>query len=124
MTILSTQGTLYQGHPDHLRTRGHQEEKGLQVRDHLVVLLEVLRANHQHRPPRHLLHRRRLLLRTLHRVLQESLQYLSYQHLHTRRSPMSRHQRTSRRQRSGIAFDDKPSSTLRKIDGTSTMTRK
>jgi hypothetical protein len=75
-----------------------------------------LQEGHRHRCP--------LLLRTLHRVLRKSLRFLSRRHLHTRRSPMSRRQRTSLRRRSGIVSDDKPSSTSRRIDGTSTMIRR
>jgi hypothetical protein len=115
---------------DHPRTRqDNQEEEDLwasrrlgdplvlHLKDRLVGTREVPLGRHRRH---HLLRPRR----TLHRVLQQSLRSLLYQHPHTKRNPMSRHRRISLRQRSGIVSDDKPSSTLRKIDEISTMTKR
>ena len=109
----------------------HRVERGLRTRDHPtghltcldrrarpVGIQEVPLGDHHH----HLLLLR--LLRTLHRVLQGLLPSLLYQHLRTRRSLMSKRQKTSPRQKSGTVSVDKPSSTSRKIDETSTMTRR
>ena len=116
---------------DHPQTRqDNQEEEDLwasrrledrlvlHLRDRLVDIREVpLGRRHHH----HLLRR---LLRTLHQVLQGSLPSLSYQHRRTKRSPMSKRQRTSPKQKSGTVSVDRPSSISRKIDETSTMTRR
>jgi hypothetical protein len=117
MTILSVQEVLLPDHPDHpdrQTHRDHQEEEDPRVNHRQVDPLE---DHHQLR--RHLHHQ------TLHRVpLQESLRFLSHRHPRIKRSPMLKHQRTSLRQRSGIVSDDKPSSTSRRIDETSTMIRR
>jgi hypothetical protein len=99
---------------DHPETRqDNQEEEGLQAShrlgDHLVL---------------HLHHRLRRLLGIPHRVSRELLQSPLRQHQRIRRSPTSKRQRTSPRQGNGIVSGDRPSSTLRKIDGISTMTKK
>ena len=104
------QGNQAQGDPltFHLRVR----LEGIRE-DRLVDRLQVLLL--------------RLLLRLLgtpHRVPRELLQSLSYQHRRTKRSPMSRRQKTSPKQRSGIVSGDRPSSISRKIDETSIMTKR
>jgi hypothetical protein len=113
-------------HPHHLTHLNHRvrwEEEGFRIKDrladHLVGTREALPGDHHHHHHLHL-----LLLRTLHQVLQGSVSSLSYQHQPIKRSPTSRRQRTSLRQRNGIVLDDRPSSILRKIDGISTMTKR
>jgi hypothetical protein len=122
MTLLTVRDPLEDLLGDHPWTRqDNQVEEDLWVRhrlmDRLVLHLQAPRGDHHH------LHLHRLL-ETLHQVPQESFQSLSYQHRHTKRSPMSKRQKTSPRQGSGIVSDDRPSSTLRKIDEISTMTKR
>jgi hypothetical protein len=110
----------------HLNRRGQGEkEVDPQIRDLPTNHLGVLREDHHLRHLRHLrlLHLLRLPM-TLHRDLRKSLRFSSHQHPHIKRSPMSKHQKTSLRQRSGIVSGDRPSSTLRKIDEISTMTKR
>jgi hypothetical protein len=132
MTLSPDQDLLTDLLGDHPQTRqDNQEGEDLRVSRHLedrpvlhlrdlVGIREDLLVDRHHRH-RHLLLR---LLRTLHRVLQGSLPSLSYQHRRTRRSPMSKRQRTSPRQRSGTVSVDRPSSILKRTDETSTMTRR
>jgi hypothetical protein len=101
----------------------HKEAEGLQARDHQADPLGDRQVGRRHLRR---LRRRRLrrLLLTHHPARLQSPQFPLYQRLHTKRSPMSRHQRTLLRQKSGTVFDDKPSFTSRKIDETLTMTKR
>jgi hypothetical protein len=110
-----------------LQTRSHPTGHltRLVLRDRLMDIREDPLGDHLHHHHHHLLLRR---LQTLHQLRhQESPQFpshQSYQRPHIKRSPTSRRQRTSLRQRSGIVSDDRPSSTSRKIDETSIMTKR
>jgi hypothetical protein len=131
MTLSLVRDLLTDLQGDHPQTpQDNQEEEDLRasrrledplvfhLRDPLVGIREVPLGRRRHH---HLLLR---LLRTLHRVLQGSLPSLSYQHRRTKRSPMSKRQKTSPKQKSGTVSVDRPSSISRKTDETSTMTRR
>ena len=125
---------LVQGHPQIRQgNQGQEDLLTFHLRDRLEGIREdrlVDRHRHRHR---HLLvdrlqvlllHLRLRLLGIPHQVPRELLPSLLHQHRRIKRSPMSRRQRTSPKQKSGIVSGDKPSSISRKIDETSIMTKK
>jgi hypothetical protein len=119
---------LLHGHPQIRQgNQGQEDPLTFHLRDRLEGIREGLLVDrHRHRHRLQLLRLLRLLrlLGTLHRVPRELLQSLSHQHQRTKRSPMSKRQRTSPKRKSGIVSGDKPSSISRKIDETSIMTKR